>query len=337
MAVLTRSRGLQLSRRSYGSGPLITPARIGAAIRAGSAAYRGAQAVKSIFSRGTQSGGRAISSSTPVTTQFDMSSRYRYKRMNRRKRRRWVSAVKRNAFMDQKAQPLQTSTFDFCQRSTYAVDSQASFGFCLYPVDMGLAGEQEDLKDMFIQAFSAANSPWLNRKIYMKSACIDVQLCNTGTVNAILDVYTIVCKLNWPTASQGLGTIWSTTFGEQTAITAASSTNPANTPFQNPNFCRHFKILSKKEILLGAGQTTTLQMRDPKSHLLSGRKLTDQPNCIPYLTRGFFFQVRGIPQYNAGSSPQQFLAAGEITCGIQKTYNWAFTPGPSTIDQITNN
>lgn len=270
-----------------------------------------------------------------VTTQYDLAQRYNYKRMPRRKRRRWVSMLKKSQFIDQKSQPLFSWTTNYSQLRTANVNAQVSFGYLLYPVNAGNNLEERDLINIQDQAYTTGGVIDSARKFYVKSACLDVQIRNMGTAPVIIDCYRILCKLNNPTGAQTLSTLWANSFGEQSGG-AGNTTKPALTPFQNPNFCRYFKILTKKEILLGALQTTTLQMRDPKNRIITGRQMISEQSILPYITKGFFFQVRGAPEKDLAGTGSQ-LAGVDLSVGIQKTYNWAYPPGPSGRDTISVN
>lgn len=258
-----------------------------------------------------------------ITTQYDAALRYKRKRMPRRKRRAWVAFVKKTQAVDLKAQSLISKVIAFPTRTSWAANQQATVGWTIYPIQMGSAAQDRDLLEMFIDTYGGVTvADQSSRKLYFKSACIDIQMQNSGSASCIIDAYVVVMKTNFQVANDSIASIWNKTFSEQNTG-AITNSNPALTPFQNPNFCRVFKVLSKKEVLLGAGQVTTMQLRDPKQHLVSGRQLIAEVTGIPYLTRGFVFQIRGVP--GGGATPE--LSAGSVNFGIQKTYNYAVPPG----------
>lgn len=265
-----------------------------------------------------------------ITTQYDAATRYRRKPMPRRKKSSWVSFVRKSQAVNQKSQALNSKVISYPTRTTWVANAQASVGFCLYPIQMGNAAQDRDVLECFTDQYGGAGgvTDYGSRKLFFKSGCIDIQLQNSGSASCIVDCYRIVMKQNYQTANTTVGGIWNATFSEQNTG-AIGNANVALTPFQNPNFCRVFKVLSKKEVLLSAGQVTTFQLRDPKNHLISGRTMIAEVTGIPYITTGMFFQIRGVP--GGGATPE--LSAGSINFGIQKTYNYAIPPG-STQDVI---
>lgn len=271
-----------------------------------------------------------------ITNQYDVAGRYKYKRMPKYKRKKWVAVLKRSQFIDQKSQPLLSHTISYGVNVTWANDLQRSFGFSIYPIQMGVTGQERDLLDIFIREFGGTTvADQAGRKLFFKSAVLDVQMRNTGSVSHIIDVYRIRLKMNWPTSRTIEGQFLDS-FADQ-SVTGVGANDPAVTPFQNPSFCRIWKVLSKKEILLSAGQTTTMQIRDPRNRQITGRQLQSEVTGIPYVTYGYLFQARGVPGLTSVGPPALYgPVAGEVTVSIQKTYNYALVPGNANRDAIVN-
>lgn len=267
--------------------------------------------------------------STINTTQNDARTRYRYKRQPARRRRRYVRQVRLFDHLMGKKQPLQTMTMQKTQNASAAVDKQISFGVELFTTQV--PAPENDLQQLFYDAYAVGTLANIDQKrLLVKSAVLDVQMTNIGTQGCVIDVYRVKLRNVW-NATDSLYNIWNTTFGDQTTITAKDSTNPAVTPFQNPSFCKYFKVMDKREILLGAGLTTTFQLRRPGDRWIQGRRVANEPHGLRSLCEGFLFQVRGMPVNNTGIYQ---LAAVNVAWSYQKTYNYALPVGAETNESI---
>lgn len=277
----------------------------------------------------TLTGKGAIES--PVnTSQHDARTRYRYKRQPKRKRRRYVAKVKLFNHLMSKNQPLQTLTLKKTANAASSVDNQITFGVELFTTQV--ATPENDLQQMFYDAYGVASLATIDQKrLIVKSAVLDVQMTNAGTQGVVIDVYRIKLRNVW-NANDNLFTIWNSTFTDQNTISTKNAGDPAVTPFQNPSFCKYFKVLDKREILLGAGLTTTFQLRRPGNRWVQGRRVANEPHGIRGLCEGFLFQCRGMPVTNSG--PVYQLAATNVTWSYQKTYNYALPVGANASEAI---
>lgn len=274
--------------------------------------------------QGKKSAGQAASSSI-ISTQYDVGSRYRRKRMPARKRKAWKRFSGKVKHVMLQMEGLSTVTNDNYKRVvTVAVDTQVTFGQMLGGVG---ATDNDEILAAFKSAYGAllTTSTVDKYKLFLKSMCLDLQIRNTGSTQLILDVYEVVCRQNDASGSR-IETTYGNSFAEQASglIGGVSSTNPAVTPFQNPLFLSAWRINSKKEILLGAGTTTTMQMRMPYNKMLYGKKVENNIQAIPGFTKAYLIQVRGTPENNSGT-PR--LSAGEVVVCGQTTVTYGIPPG----------
>lgn len=270
---------------------------------------------------------RRMLSGSPLTTQHDQSLRYRRKKMPRGKKRRWVRFTKRVKHVMLQMNSLTTWTKAFYQRLTGAANLQAMASYMLGGVQ---TGNNDELLQIFRAAYgsSIVNSNVDGYKLYLKAMCLDVQMTNTGSYGAIIDCYELQCRCAYGT-SDDVVTAYQALYnlqGTTTGVGSRSYGSPASTPFENGPFLKYWKIVKKREILLGVGQVTTMQMRLPQDRILNGSQIAKNPQGIPGITRAYLYQVRGVPYNNAGSSN---LAPVDITWAAQVTVTYGIPPGSS--------
>lgn len=316
----------QVARRQYRPAPygLRGFASRALSTASGAALRAGASYVKTKL-------GRRFSEGSPLTNQYDARIRYVRKPMPKAKRRRWKRFTGKVKHVMLQMQPLQS----YCDDNggavmTAAADAQTTSGIMLGGTQVTNNSElYEIFSDQFTLASVAAAKPY---SLFIKSMSLDVQLTNTGSGRAVLDVYTLICRKSYEVASP-IATQYTANYNEQTNISLASVTHPATTPWQNPLFLKYWRIIKKQEIILGSGNYTTLQMRIPYNKHLQGRLLTSCPQAIPGISRAFLFQVRGSPENNAGTAR---LQAVEVTWKSQITINYGRPPGQVTAGTGTN-
>lgn len=329
----------QLTRRSQ-SGGFLRRAVYGAGVLARNApgimqTYRSARSMFGGASRKQASSGR-VASITPgvITTQHDVAGRYRRKAMPRRRRQAWKAFSHKVKHVVLQMGALRSLTNDNYNRViSWAAGAQNTFGQMLGGVN---CTDNDEMLAMFKAVYGAALSVnTIDRfKLFIKSLCLDIQLRNTGSQGAIVDVYTLICRTS-DKAGNRIEVSYVNAFNEQATSLIGSLTvaNPATTPFQNPLFTSMWKIISKKEILLGAGQVTTMQMRLPYNKMFYGKKLENNEQAVPGFTRAYLFQARGVP-VNSSGTPE--LAAGELVIAGQITGSYAVPPdgGVATTGQL---
>lgn len=288
-------------------------------------AFQGVRALQKARQEYKQS---KVSSSGPITTQYDQSTRYRRKRMPARKRRQWKRFTKKVRHVMLQMNSLTSFTNDnYRTINSWVANAQASFG--VYLGGTGVSSNDEILA-MFKSAYSAAltNTTVDDYKLFIKSLCLDVQLTNTGSFGAIIDVYELIARASDNNSAETIGSMFARLYLEQnpSALGSPDPSSPAVTAFQNGMFLTKWKVLRKKEILLGVGQVTTMQMRNPYNRIMQGKTVESNNSYIPGFTRAYLFQARGVPRNNAGTAE---LPSGEITMCCQITGTYGIPPGSS--------
>lgn len=308
----------------YGSQGALTAANVAVARRLGGQVVQlGRRAYQSLTQSRAPSRAAKTTQSSVLTTQYDQSLRYRKKRMPKRKRRRWTSFVKRVRAVELAAQPLQFYGFQRSQRLTGGVNVQTVASAMLGGTTVA---NNDELYQIFQQAYATLNvADAADNIIYMKSISLDIQLSNVLSTAAIVDVYVLQARKVFNTA-QSADAQWSAAMLELSSPTGGGTVNPGNvstTLFDAPNFCSYWKILSKKEILLGAGQVTTMQIRNARNKRIDGKTLATAPQALPGYTKCMFFMVRGVPE-NV-TTPR--TAATDIVWSYQINVKYAIPPG----------
>lgn len=285
-------------------------------------AYQGAKSsIKRFRSRSASAGGGSA-----VSFQNDMALRYQRKRMPRRRRRAWKRFGRKVKHVMLQMQPLRMYVSDnLGSRTTWSADAQAIFGATLLGTQITNNDEVlQVFKDAYSTATAAASTSY---SIYIKSACLDVQLTNgDATYPCYLDVYYLRPRKPWESADQ-IGSVFTNSYGEMQTITANTATNPAVTAFQNPIFCSYFKITKKVEHLLAPGQTRSLQVRLPMNQYVQGKRLVNEPMMLKNGI-ALLFMSRGVPQTDGATGAQ--LAGGTIYWKCQHTIVYGVPPSSTT-------
>lgn len=324
MTYATRSKYAQLVRRGgYGSGTLIgaaSRAARGIAPYVSSAAVAGAAALRASMNKKN-----STTQSSIISNQHDVSTRYVKRRMPRYKRKRWTRFVKRVRHVELQQQPLQIYTKTVHNAGSTAAGNGSFFGVMLGGTTA--SNNNDELFQVFKGAYNLANAAACSAyRIFIKSMCLDVILANTGSSTIIFDVYRVRCRQSW-SAADTLSTMFNTTLSEVKADSTTgtiSATDAAITPFDNPNFCSYWKVLSKKEVIVSAGNVSTMQIRMAKNRHLEGKVLGTNPQAIPGYTEGFFITWHGAPN----ATPT--WAATGLTISSTTTVHYAIPPGKTT-------
>lgn len=267
-----------------------------------------------------------VTSSGPITTQYDQSKRYQRKSMPKRRRKQWVRFSKRVRHVMLQLSPLTTFTNDNNRVvNSWVANTQTTWG--VYLGGVGVT-DNDEILGMFKAAYSAAITPSNvdDYKLFIKSMCLDVQLSNTGSAGCVVDVYELIARAGDNNAAETIGAMYNRLYLEMALaqIGTTSPGSPASTPFVNALFLQKWKILKKREILLGVGQVTTMQMRNPYNRIMQGKTVESNNSYIPGVTRAYLFQARGVPRNAAGTAE---LQAGEVTMCTQFSGTYAKPPG----------
>lgn len=258
-----------------------------------------------------------------VTFQRDGVTRYVKRRMPASMRRRWRSFTRKVQHVNLQAGPTRTFTRDFLDLETWSINEQGYFGYMCGGMTVT---DNDEIRQVFTDAYGTGTATLNQRKLFIKSCVMDVQLRNAGTSPIVLDVYTLRCRKG-SDAADTLATQFADTFSDLLASGSGttSAVNPAVTVFQNPGFLQYWAVQKKQELVIGGGNVATFQIRLPTNKLVNAKLFETEPQAMPGYTYALFFQPRGSPEYNGLETTSQ-LAAGAVNIGVQWTVCYQVPP-----------
>lgn len=278
-------------------------------------------------------GGKSMGTlSSVISTQHDQSLRYRKTRMPRRRRNRWKRFTRRVKHVMLQMQQLVSYTKRYTSPlKSWLVNEQMTDGQMLGGTTVT---DNDELFQIFRNYYGSGftTSTVDDLKLFVKSACLDMQITNTGVAGCVVDVYFLKARKSYATATR-LDQQYLLTYAEMPSGVAGSlvgtpaPADPATTPFQNSMFCEFWRIIAKKEVILATGQTTTLQIRLPTNKRIQGKVLENSLSMIPGYSMGILMQARGVPVAGAVTPFDTLLAAGSINWSSQVTVCYAQPPG----------
>lgn len=308
-----RPRGNRLSRA------LRLGARFGkAAYVANRSRYRGNG------SRTNTATGKRVGESTPLTYDNDFKTDYRYRRMPRRRKRRWVSFVRKvNAVTMKKQQGLKKVLFYGIKNLTTVANQSGTTDMMMYSADGSAVLDNADIGAIFrghlgATVFNDQNSfaaiGNAQKKLQFESCQMECTVRNLGSVSAIVEVYYVRCRkahaqTNLDSGNTAAG-IYHLGFLKQTQVQDLEestilgtgpqvSTQIGTTPFQSPRFCETFKILRRKKYQIAPGNTISFLLKDPRNRTIEAGNVRSQL-FIPFTTHGYLCQFYGVPGLDSG-------------------------------------
>lgn len=266
-----------------------------------------------------------------MSRQRDQSTRFRLGR--RRPSRRYRRFVRRVQTVVNNDAPIQTWTKKLSANGTSAVDKMAYYGVGLYTSQQS---DMPDLSNIFTDAgLPIATATNLTSRLNIKSAVLDVEIKNTGSVEMIFDIYEVL-NMKDVSTTDPIATQYDSFFGKLTTLTAKDSADVCNSLFENPVFCQHYKILNKRSVLVLPSEIITMQMRIAKDRVIQAQEVADNPGSIPKKGRFFFFMWHGAPDPTAGGPTTPGIASTNMTISWQKVYKYALAPNPRQVAQMHN-
>lgn len=255
-----------------------------------------------------------------LTTQRDQQLRYTGRG---RRTRRFVTRVRR-AITD--LQESNNFTVDGGKVQTSTLNQCAYWGTALGATTV----EDSEVTSMFTTKYGAGNIS--NTKLCLRTQVLDVEVKNNGTSTAIIDIYTV--KLRRTCANSNLETQYTNLYNIPFNAGGRSPNDPGSSPFVAPEFCRMWKILSKREVRVAPGELVTMQLRVGKDKWVNGYKVTAEPGYLRG-SLGYLFHWHGAPEKDLGPPLTSKLAATELCFTYQKQYLYGIPPG-QTQDTVQN-
>lgn len=294
------------------------------------------------------SGGSALNS--VVTRQHDFQGQYRYKKMPRYKKRRWRRFVKKVAAVQLKQAGLKTVLFN--SRDTYSNSAGTQNSFCL--ALYGLSGTIDNsgawpvlgMNDMYrifkndpdiVQIGAAPGNVPKSGKLQFGSGVLDFTIRNlSDTIEAELDIYFGWFKKDDDPADAKNNT--NPIYKYQTAAVdlVAGGNSQINlgvrgaTLFDKPSGLSQtgYHITKKTKMLLAPGQSTFLQHRDPKNHMLDWVNIQDRGYAKRGLTFGAWIVFK--PSVTASDD-------AVVTLGVGCTRKYSYAVVEDNVDRIAYN
>lgn len=297
-----------------------------------------ARAAYKHYSKRTNAGG----GSAPVTSQFDVRTTYKGKRLssrgkkNLRRKRTFTRKVLKAADTRNAIQKL---LFVENIRMTSAANAQQMSGSHTYMNAInGSAAGDRDINQIFVAIGDTTTS---HTKLYTHSNHMDLSILNTGANGCYVECYYWVGRkrlstnLTWDAAP-----ITTLDQGLQSGLTAQPTnaggttlqrTTYGATPFQNM-LTKFIKIYKKQVIHLGVGQITDISLGNTGDRLLS-MELTDGI-LLDKRSKGVILLLYGDPNTAVDATAGQPLAAS-INYNVTRTYN-VTSDRPGLVDQGTS-
>lgn len=273
---------------------------------------------------GTGTRTKQVTSGVGVTNQFDRSLVYRKRRMPRRKKRRWIKFVRKVSA----AQKLGTRTqvMNDAYNISGTAGLQGLYDCCIYGKISSLSNAGHN--DLAIIDAADADITPLNSRVQFKSAILDLTATNSSTEtsrNLEVDVY------EW--------TIFKNREGDTNLVNALTSANNAVNMgtalaltqrgvglFDIPNAISGTKlrILKKTKYILGAGQSFTYQLRQPRNQFVNYSRIESNVADAPFLpgkTRGLFFIYKLTAKAGADVDVPQ------LSVGLTRKYSYSVLEG----------
>lgn len=285
--------------------------------------------------RRTKARNRAITSGRGLTFQHDRQFIYRRKRMPRGKRRRWTRFKSKVNAVSDKSLGSRTILFNKSHAYSNATSqNQGLVNLCLYGWDSSAANStwHNDLRYISkLENTNTTNDLSMQQEVpfMFQSAILDITMRNVSFVTgqsdldpaATLEVDLYEWTMKREAEINGVNYQTGHALFTQTALdptpifdnnVSANSTpvllsQRGSTPWECTTVLSGFgvKILKKTKFFIGSGQTATYQMRDPKRHVITKKKLqTDTSGTsgfnYPRLTRNVMIVFKAVPGISIG-------------------------------------
>lgn len=293
-----------------------------------------------------------------LTGQRDAKTDYRKRRLSKhqqrrfRKRRRWNRKIV-NVVRDANIGTSHLVRRSICQLST-AINLSDYVCYGLNGLD-GEFGESfntcndigEFFKEMDPAAWAGQNDPGVevrNHKIYQYHGTAEYTIRNNNTApdsEAVVEAYFIYGrKPVHRSYALHPGDVYGAGFRRQTTVTDPNTGNVFDgplsaitvgvTPFQNAQFCRHFKIGKRQKYLIPPGGEVSFVINDRRRRVYSMDRCKDRSTDSNFI--GVLFQQQGTPA--AGFTPARLSQAISLTYLCIRRYRLKFMRDNLVMDAL---
>lgn len=315
--------------RARGGGAMRT------ALRLASAAMKARNRIRNKYNRVSRT-----TNSAPVTSQHEYKTLYRKKRMPYRKRKQWVSFVKKSTAVQMKNIALQTFVISQNMNLPSPVNATRTLSMTINSINgnIGSSGSYAPpttftpgigITNDIARIIQAENSRegFLNPNndqltIMVESVTMDIAIRNVaGTTGTLLELYYFVARKDLEDDEAGYTSpeeYYIRSFNadnKETVGTTVNDTTLGITPFNASYFCKFFKITKKVRIQLQSGESTHLQIRDARNYIVSGAKIRHNMG-EKYRLKGILIQGTGQPATSVFTTEQN------CSVTVTKVYNY---------------
>lgn len=312
-----------------------------------------------------------LSGVNPLTTQHDFKVDFKRRKRTRRVRRRQRRARKFtrrvvNSYMRYTTTPKHVAKL--AQFNRTAAAEQSAYFACLLHTSDGVYTQdnpQADWREFFREGstenavgwdniadpFAGPQYPDVNRRnraMRCTSSAMELTIRNTGTNPALVNVYRVVCRLNFPFVGFNLESLYEQGFVYSGRITEV--TQPVEgtgndglppplgmwdpqigpldlvaTPFQSSLFTKHFTIYRRTKYQLSPGEEFSLLLKDSRPKYIDMNRMRGN-SFVKGITHGYFVDFQGVPELVAGDPPTTRSATA--TLSIQKVVRYSINMLP---------
>lgn len=285
------------------------------------------RAVDSLISTATQTESR--SGGNGVTTQRDVVTQYRKKRMPRKRKKRWVRKIKAfNAMMGKRVGTTSIVQNAVLEQSFANDGTNQSYLICHLYGGFGAdaLNREAGTRDIYKMLVEDDRVDEAESTFQFTGACLDVTGRNTGDVPLEVDMYIITHRGGKHRSST-----------ESELLTAYNSVNEPPgadpittddvtlsqrgvTPFQLPYWTKYGNtILKKVKYFLPVDATFTYQWKDPKNYIVNSQMIKDFGNNFVCGRKGMTKTLMFVFKPIVGSPTTEENIA-KLTIGHTRTY-----------------
>lgn len=284
-------------------------------------------------------------SSAPLTGHYDYKTDYRKRRLTRRRRRvfrrrrRWRNRIVRTV------RESTIGSSHILRRSFYPDvtspnGSSASVAWTMYGLN-GTNNPNQNTNNDIGQTMYEMDSPsWTdwesstlsaeNHRLHALHGTMEVTIVNTGTQDALVEVYHIRARRRVESSMQNPNHLYNIGFNKQGPTYEPDGTGQVGaeltptelgvTPFQNSLFCRHFNIYQRQKFRIPVGGEVSFVKTDRRrrTYTLGGVK----PFAWDRNTSGVLVQFQGVA---AGGGVPNPAVEARLTFSVIRRYRFKFT------------